>query len=86
MVEVIFRIILIAVVVAVVLGFACTLGIAFDLPLEFLDLLASFLRIVCYILPMDKLWPIFTVVVSITIFKVGVSIMKTIWNLFPFRP
>lgn len=86
MVEVIFRVILIAVVIAIVLGVASTLAIAFDLPFEFASLLTGFLHIVCYILPFDRLYPIFIVVVSITVFKIGISIIKTIWDLFPFSP
>lgn len=85
MIEVIFRIILIGVIIAIVVGVACTLSIAFDLPFEYTALLTSFLHVVLYVLPMYKLWPIFAVVVSIVIFKVGISILKTIWDLFPFR-
>lgn len=86
MVETIFRIILIAVVASIILAFASTLVIAFDIRFEYTILLTSFLHVVCYILPFKKLLPIFIVVVSITVFKIGVSILKTIWDLFPFSP
>lgn len=86
MVEVIFRVILIAVVIAIVLGVASTLAIAFDIPFEYANLLTSFLHVVCYILPFANLIPIFVAVVSIVVFKVGISILKTIWDLFPFSP
>lgn len=85
MIETIFRVILIVIIIAIVLAVACTLGITFDFPFEYTVLLLSFLHIVCYVIPFTKLLPIFVTVVSIVVFKVGIALLKTIWDLFPLR-
>lgn len=85
MIETIFRVIIILMLVMVVIAIVATLGITFNFPFQYVDLLISFLHIVCYVLPFSKLIPIFVVVISIIVFKTGVSLLKTIWQLLPIR-
>ena len=51
-------------------------GSAFDI---FLDIL----EMVCYMLPMDTVGTIFGLIVSITIFRIIISIIKSLWELLP---
>lgn len=42
------------------------------------------LRFACYLLPMTTIILIFKIIVSLIMFRIGVSLIKTIWNLLPF--
>lgn len=83
MIETIFRVIIILMLVTVVIAVVATLGITFNLPFQYSTLLLSFLHIVCYVLPFNKLMPIFITVISVVVFKISVSLLKTIWQLLP---
>jgi hypothetical protein len=85
MIETIFRVIVILMLVAVVIAVIATLGITFNLPFQYSTLLLSFLHVVCYILPFGKLMPIFITVISVVVFKISVSLLKTIWQLLPIK-
>ena len=43
----------------------------------------DFLAFIFYILPINGLLPIVTIVVGITMFRVIISVIKTIWDLLP---
>lgn len=85
MIETIFRVIIILMLVAVVIAVVATLGVTFNLPFQYSTLLISFLHIVCYVLPFKKLIPIFVTVISVVVFKISVSLLKTIWQLLPIK-
>lgn len=85
MIETIFRVIIIIIIIAIVLAVVSTLGIAFNFPFEYAELLLNFLSVVCYILPIKKLMPLLVVVISIAVFKIGISLLKTIWDIFPLQ-
>lgn len=85
MIETIFRVLVILVIVTVALTFLSSLSVTFSFPFQYGDLLNSFLSIVYYILPFNKLMPIFVFVISITIFKISISLIKTIWDIFPMK-
>lgn len=42
------------------------------------------IRFVCYFLPMDTVAAIFGLILAITSFRIGVSVLKTIWAILPF--
>lgn len=88
MIETIFRVILIILVIAIVLAVASTLGVSFGIGFSFAtnEFLQDILSIACYIFPFKNLLPVLIVVISITVFKIGISILRTIWDIFPFRP
>lgn len=44
---------------------------------------SDFLAFIFYILPINGLLPIVTIVVGITMFRVIISVIKTIWDLLP---
>lgn len=50
---------------------------------ESLPVFASFLQVVAYILPWDNLVPLIVLNISIVVLKIGISIVKTIWELIP---
>lgn len=85
MIETIFRVIIIILVISIVLAVACSIGITLGVPFEYGNLLLSFLGVVCYIFPVGKLMPILVAVVSLTIFKIGISLLKTLWDIFPLK-
>lgn len=85
MIETIFRVIVIILIIAIVLAVASSLGISFGFSFEYGELLLNFLNVVCYIIPIGKLMPIFVAVISITVFKIGISLLKTIWDIFPLQ-
>lgn len=88
MISVIFRAVLILMVIAIVLAVIVNTGGFFGLTFNFAtnEFLKSLLSVVCYIVPFKTLLPIFAVVISLTLFKISVSLLKTIWALFPLRP
>ena len=88
MIETIFRVILIILVITIVLAVVSTLGIGFNIGFSFAvnQFLQQILSVACYIFPFKSLLPILLVVISMTLFKIGISILKTIWDIFPFRP
>ena len=44
---------------------------------------SNFIAFVFYILPIEGLLPIVTIVISVKIFKIVISVIKTIWDLLP---
>lgn len=86
MLQIIFRILVIVVIIMVVVSIIATLGITFNFSFGgYASLLLSFLQIVCYVLPFKRVLPILIAVISIVIFKITVSLIKTIWQLLPIR-
>lgn len=47
------------------------------------EFVKDFIAFIFYILPIQGLKPIITIIVSIIVFRVTVSVIKTIWNLLP---
>ena len=57
------------------------LGWSFDLAL--CSPLGDILKVVYYVLPIGKLSPIITFIVSMFIFRAVIALIKTIWDLIP---
>ena len=84
MVETIFRIAIISIIIAFVIGIFGTVVFNWSLDTSvYLQGLTNFLHIVYYVLPMGKLSPIIFCFVSLMAFRIVVSIIKTIWSLIP---
>lgn len=43
----------------------------------------SFISVVLYLLPIDTLFVMFSIVMCIMSFKIGVALIKTIWDILP---
>lgn len=43
----------------------------------------DFVEMACYLFPMNTFFTIFGIVVALTIFRIIVSLVKTIWELLP---
>lgn len=88
MVETIFRVILIILVITIILAVVSTLGVNFNIGFSFNtdQFLQQILSVACYIFPFKALLPILVVIISVTLFKIGIAILKTIWDIFPFSP
>lgn len=86
MVESVFRVLVIGVVIAIVIGIFGTVAFSWTLDTSpYLSGLANFLRVVYYVLPIGKLSPILFCFVSLMLFRIIVSIVKTLWSLIPVR-
>ncbi len=63
------------------------------LPLEIIDIgidfmssfsfIRDFFRIAYFILPINNLKPLIFLIITINIFKIAISLIKTIWDLLP---
>lgn len=43
----------------------------------------DFLKVICYILPMPTVLFILTTIIAVTVFRIIISLIKTIWDLLP---
>ena len=48
-----------------------------------ISFLHSFFAVIYYLLPIDNILPLIFFVIVITIFKIVISLIKTIWELLP---
>lgn len=57
-----------------------------NIGVNFIDkipIISDFVSVIAYILPWGALLPLFTLIVGIFIFRITVSLIKTIWDLLP---
>ena len=59
---------------------AISIGIDF---VSGMSILNSFFSVVYYLLPIGNILPLIFIVIAITIFKIVISLIKTIWELLP---
>lgn len=86
MISVIFRVIVLVIIITIVVAFLGSTGIAFSLGIEqYTDLFLSFMKCVAYIIPINKLLPILGISIAVIVFKISVSIIKTLWNILVVR-
>lgn len=50
---------------------------------SFFDYLVSFIRMVGYLLPWGTVTAIVSLVVALTVFRIIIAIIKTVWDLLP---
>ena len=48
-----------------------------------IPVVGGFINVISYLLPWKNLLPLFGIVIGITLFKIGVSLIKTLWDLLP---
>lgn len=86
MVQSVFRVLVIGILVAISIGIFGTVAFSWTLDTSpYLNGLASFLRIIYYILPIAKLRPIIYCFIGLMVFRIVVSFVKTLWDLIPVR-
>lgn len=86
MVETIFRVIIILVIIVIVIAVLGSTSIAYNVSFSnFKALFISFMQVVCYLIPFKKLLPIFVCIVAFVVFKISVTLIKTVWDIFPLR-
>ena len=49
-----------------------------------IPVVTDFIGIVAYVLPWNNLLPLFVITFSIIGFKIGISLIKTLWDILPF--
>lgn len=57
--------------------------LAFNMDTTVFRTFSDFLAFIFYILPVQGLLPIVTIFVSIMMFRIVISVIKTIWDLLP---
>lgn len=57
--------------------------ISWNVENNFLNSVLDIFQVVCYLLPMKTVVAILTIIISINVFKIIISIIKTIWQLIP---
>lgn len=86
MVATVFRVVIIGVVIAIVIGIIGTVSFAWTLNTStYLQGLTKFLQVIYYVLPIGKLSPILFCFIGLMVFRITVSLIKTIWSLIPIR-
>ena len=86
MVETIFRVVIIGIIIAIVVGILGTVSFGWTLNTsQYLATLSSILAIIFYILPIKKLMPIIVIFIASMVFRIAVSLISTIWDLIPIR-
>lgn len=86
MVESIFRVTIITIIVAIVIGIIGTVSFGWTLNTStYLQGLTNFLHVIYYIFPIAKLSPIIYSFLGLMAFRIVISLIKTIWNLLPVR-
>lgn len=59
---------------------AINIGVDF---ISSIPIVSQFLQVVAYLLPWSNLLPLIIITVALIGFKIGVSLIKTIWDLLP---
>lgn len=86
MVETIFKTIIIIMMITIVFAVIGNLSISYNLSISsYVSVLTSFLSVVFYIIPFKKLLPIFVIVIAFSVFRIAISILKTIWSILPIN-
>lgn len=86
MIETIFKTIIIIMMITIVFAVIGNLSISYNLSISsYVSVLTSFLSVVFYIIPFKKLLPIFVIVIAFSVFRIAISILKTIWSILPIN-
>lgn len=86
MVETIFKTIIIIMIITIVFAVIGNLSVSYHLSIApYVSVLTSFLSVVFYIIPFKKLLPIFVIVIAFSVFRIAISILKTIWSILPIN-
>ena len=86
MIQSIFKFLMIAVVIAIVVGLFGTVAFSWTLDTSpYIATLSSILSLVFYIIPIGKLMPLLIIFISSMVFRIVVSVISTIWHLLPIR-
>lgn len=51
--------------------------------LEYFDGFLGFINFCTYLFPCYALWPLLGIVIGLTLFRIGISVLKTIWSILP---
>lgn len=86
MIETIFRIAVIFIIVAVVIAILGSTKLNYGLDISnYKVLFTSFLSCIAYLVPINRLLPIFAIVIGYTVLKISIAIIKNFWDILPLR-
>ena len=60
---------------------------AINITIDFISsipVFVSFLQVVAYLIPWSNILPIIILNISIVVFKIAVTLIKTVWDVIPF--
>lgn len=84
MVQSIFRVTIIVIISAIVVGLFGSVAFGWTLSTSgYLQVLTNFLHVIYYVLPIEKLTPLIILSISMMSFRIIVAIIKTLWDLLP---
>ena len=55
----------------------------FNIDINFVDTITDFLGFIFYVIPINGLAPIISIIVTITAFRILIAVIKTLWDLLP---
>lgn len=86
MIQTIFRIAVIFIIVAFVVAVLGSTSLNYNIGISnYKVLFSSFLLCIAYLVPIDRLLPIFAIVVGYTVLKISIAIVKGFWDILPLR-
>lgn len=86
MIETIFRIAVIFIIVVVVIAILGSTSLKYNIDISnYKVLFTSFLSCIAYLVPIDRLLPIFAVVIGYTVLKISIAVIKNFWRILPLR-
>ena len=86
MVETFFKIIMIGIFIAIVVGVVGTISFGWTLETStYLSGLTNFLHVIYYVLPINKLQPIITVFLASMVFRIAIAIITALWRIIPIQ-
>ncbi len=85
MIETIFRCIIIFLLIVVIMTVITSATVSFNLGTDYMHALTIFLYLCYKFFPFQKLLPLIVCSISFTVFKITVSLIKAVWEIFPLR-
>lgn len=86
MIETIFRIAVIFIIVAFIIAVLGSTSLNYNIGIsDYKVLFTSFLFCIAYLVPIDRLLPIFAIVIGYTVLKISIAIIKNFWDILPIR-
>ena len=78
------KLIVIGIIIAFTVGMFLTIDFEWNIDTnQYLSVVQSFLSVIFFVIPINRVAPIINAVIALVIFKYSVAIIKTVWQLLP---
>lgn len=76
------------IVIGIIVAFSVSMFLAIDFEWnidtnQYLSVIQSFLSVIFFVIPINRVAPILNTLIALTIFKYSVAIIKTVWQVLP---